>query len=1104
MEKKYISDISLQKNAPLFNHICAAFSLWHNLYEELKLNTLNTNLKEFAKFLHYLSEVFSLSSHVKIYETDFPCIKSKADTVYNLKEEFSSISEKCQQIKGFSLINHALDIFNNNNMDEPPPKHSHRMKYSTVLMKIFATISKYTQSTSSSSDPEEMLAQLKLAGKESLVDTIINIMLKEGFTADDLDKLPIGYQIPIKEIFHHTRSTNQIAMSLETAMFLGREDIVSLKQLELKENTNLSSKLKPSHDEDDKDGMLIDEQMFEIRFKDDLRVHEVKRLLNSSVPVTVSVEQKPDMNDHAFAKEEESKLLILSKRTMSLSVARGMLTLGTAEPKSSKAVIIPTLDLSGRSSTSNKTVQIPQSDLNALLLWPNFHNGVAAGLKIARENCKVDSTWILLNKLKYSELNASHSGFLFALGLMGHLSSLPKLHLHDYLIKGHALTTVALLIGTAATKIGTKNTDAYKLLCLHLDSLLPPTALELNIPRISQTASALSLGLLFFGTGDLHLVKILLREIGKPPGVEIESSNDRESHALSAGLALGMIMIGQGTDNMKILDWDVFNLLYNYINRGKKNELIPGYNDSSQNQGSFQIFEGDTVNTDVTAPAAIMALALLYLKTNNLMVANSVKVIVSEATMDSLKPDHVLYRMLSFNLIMWDTLVPTLDWMEEIVPGYAELLESLQSKSFLMIGWTQELYYRICAISGSFLALSLKFAASCNAHAFNMMLPWLKIIRKLRESSYSEEVGGKVILEQCLNTVLVSLSILMAGSGNITILKMARQLRKRTNDVSYGNHMAIHMAIGFLFLGGGRYTLKTDDIAIASLLCAVYPKWPISSKDNRFHLQALRHLYVLACEPRLFVTRDVDNKNICYTPIEVTLKETLNYPESRVKMLSPCFIPESKYIKKITTLGPRYLSIALTVPKKNNQLWLDQIQNIFVKKKAGYLSYAEDPKGFRNLLGRTFTNQSEKLECVKAFSSATNVVLFEEMFCHSKDGDKKYAELFSNILYECVRQEKLDVLNRYLAIEKIIRDIENNRLSVYDFQQLRLLFSYYNNTHHKLLKMNYVSKTPLISGLYMMQCRIRCENQFQKIENLGFGSTRPLNFEIIKELSNSM
>ena len=39
---------------------------------------------------------------------------------------------------------------------------------------------------------------------------------------------------------------------------------------------------------------------------------------------------------------------------------------------------------------SNKTIQIPTTDMNASqLLWPNFHNGVAAGLKIARGNCKV-------------------------------------------------------------------------------------------------------------------------------------------------------------------------------------------------------------------------------------------------------------------------------------------------------------------------------------------------------------------------------------------------------------------------------------------------------------------------------------------------------------------------------------------------------------------------------------------------------------------------------------------------------------------------------------------------------------------------------------------
>jgi len=66
----------------------------------------------------------------------------------------------------------------------------------------------------------------------------------------------------------------------------------------------------------------------------------------------------------------------------------------------------------------------------------------------------------------------------------------------------------------------------------------------LNIPKTSQTASTIGLGLLFFSTADLHLVKVLLHEIGKPPGPEMENSSDRESHALSAGLALGMIMIG--------------------------------------------------------------------------------------------------------------------------------------------------------------------------------------------------------------------------------------------------------------------------------------------------------------------------------------------------------------------------------------------------------------------------------------------------------------------------------------------------------------------------------------------------------------------------------
>jgi len=67
----------------------------------------------------------------------------------------------------------------------------------------------------------------------------------------------------------------------------------------------------------------------------------------------------------------------------------------------------------------------------------------------------------------------------------------------------------------------------------------------------------------------------------------------------------------------------------------------------------------------------------------------------------------------------------------------------------------------------------------------------------------------------------------------------------------YGYNMAINMAIGFLFLGSGAYTFSRRNDAIAALLCATYPAFPSSPSDNRYHLQALRHFYVLAIETRL-------------------------------------------------------------------------------------------------------------------------------------------------------------------------------------------------------------------------------------------------------------
>jgi anaphase-promoting complex subunit 1 len=45
------------------------------------------------------------------------------------------------------------------------------------------------------------------------------------------------------------------------------------------------------------------------------------------------------------------------------------------------------------------------------------------------------------------------------------------------------------------------------------------------------------------------------------------------------------------------------------------------------------------------------------------------------------------------------------------------------------------------------------------------------------------------------------------------------------------------MALGFLFLGGGRFCVASDNMSVAALLIACYPKLPQHSWDNRYHLQ---------------------------------------------------------------------------------------------------------------------------------------------------------------------------------------------------------------------------------------------------------------------------
>jgi anaphase-promoting complex subunit 1 len=233
-----------------------------------------------------------------------------------------------------------------------------------------------------------------------------------------------------------------------------------------------------------------------------------------------------------------------ANRTLALPIGRGMFTFATAAASPADLIARPKFALDGRVLGSNASVQLESSSVAADFgRWPNFHNGAASALRVARDPSVVTSPWIVFNKPP-AELTSSYAGTLLALGLTGQLSALALTKVYDFLAIGHEMTSISILIGMAASQRGTMHVDIAKLLTIHLPSLHASSSTDLEVPASLQTAALLGVGLLYESTCHRHMTEVLLEEMGRR--ATDERHFDRESYALSAGLALGFVALGNG------------------------------------------------------------------------------------------------------------------------------------------------------------------------------------------------------------------------------------------------------------------------------------------------------------------------------------------------------------------------------------------------------------------------------------------------------------------------------------------------------------------------------------------------------------------------------
>lgn len=66
---------------------------------------------------------------------------------------------------------------------------------------------------------------------------------------------------------------------------------------------------------------------------------------------------------------------------------------------------------------------------------------------------------------------------------------------------------------------------------------------------------------------------------------------------------------------------------------------------------------------------------------------------------------------------------------------------------------------------------------------------------------------------------------------------LASSDRVAAGGLLHGHHVAVSMALGFLFLGAGQLTFSTSNEAVAALVISLFPVFPQHPGDHRCHLQ---------------------------------------------------------------------------------------------------------------------------------------------------------------------------------------------------------------------------------------------------------------------------
>lgn len=684
-------------------------------------------------------------------------------------------------------------------------------------------------------------------------------------------------------------------------------------------------------------GSRESERLVHSIFRQDRRWQEAQKLVNPLKPAVAEIHPRTGDSESRFLEAQKHLASLVYQRTMSLPSGQGILNLASGRSLVTEKLNISTFHATCNMQPSGNSVSVDRSNYTEEKVgWAFFHAGVNTGLRIPRHAVGINNSWIVLNKP--SELGNRHAGLLLALGLNNHLHDMAKYLFFKYFSPKHIMTSVGLTLGICASKLGELDSEITRILSLSITRLLPPGSAELNISPLTQTAAVIGIGLLYHNSQHRRMSELVLSELEYADVEEHMSGHDSlkdEAYRLATGFALGLINLGRGHDLRILHDMRVVERL-SLLATGPRDIKVVHILDQS-------------------TAGAVLAIALIFMKTRNAALATKIDVPKTTRQFDYIRPDILLLRTIAKWLIMWDDIEPSLGWVDHHCPKDRPIIGQPASSNYFErilssspFATSNIPFYNI--VAGLCWSIALKYAGTDSKDALTVLhyysLQVLKVLRGNPGTSFEVHLTRDMLL-RFQHLLGLSMAIVCAGTGNLDVLRFLRSMHADVHK-SFGFHQANHIAIGVLFMGHGRYSLCRSNLAVASMLIAFYPVFPKDVLDNRAHLQALRHFWVLAAEPRCLIPRDFETHQPIITPIKIILRDA-NDSQGVVTKEAPCLLPEVDTVAQVHIEYPEYWSVILDFA--NNPAHLAAFrkhQTVFLRRKPLLMQHG-------SLLGATLS-----------------------------------------------------------------------------------------------------------------------------------------------------